>query len=101
MAKTARPSGKARAIKLGSDLRIGGAAAAFDALRAAAKKPEKLVAVDASEVEKVDAAGLQAVLVGRRALAEAGKTVTWSGASAQLTAAAALLGLTESLELPQ
>ena len=101
MAKTSKPAGKARAIRLEGDLRVGGAAAAFAALSGAARKPEKHVALDASQVEKVDAAGLQALLVGRRALSEAGKTVTWAGSSAQLNAAAKLLGLAEILELPQ
>lgn len=99
MAKASKPSGKARAIKLGGDLRISGAAAALQALRTAASKPENPVAIDASEVEKVDAAGLQALYVGRQLLAQAGKAVIWTGSSAQLTAAAALLGLSEALEL--
>jgi anti-anti-sigma regulatory factor len=101
MAKTSKPAGKARAIKLDGDLRIGGVAAVLDALRGAADKPEKRVALDGSQVDKVDAAGLQALLVGRQVLVQAGKTVSWSGSSAQLKAAAALLGLAESLELPR
>ena len=101
MAKSGKSSGKVRAIKLGGDLRIGAARSAFEALRAASAKPEKQVALDAREVEKVDAAGLQAVLAGRLALAQAGKTLTWSGVSAQLAAAAGLLGLAEALELPR
>src|SRR5204862_8134039 len=101
MAKTNKSSGKVRAIKLGEDLRIGAARAAFEALRGAAAKPEKQVALDAREVEKVDAAGLQALLAGRMALAKAGKAVTWAGVAAQLGAAAALLRLSESLGLPR
>ena len=101
MAKNAKASGKVRAVKLGGDLRIGTAKAAFDALRGAAAKPERQVALDALEVEKIDAAGLQALLAGRMALAKAGKTVTWTGVSPQLGAAAALLGLAETLELPR
>jgi anti-anti-sigma regulatory factor len=101
MAKSGKGSAKARAVKLDADLRVGGAAAVFEALRAAARKPEKSVALDGSEVEKVDAAGLQALLAGRQALAEAGKNVTWSATSAQLSAAATLLGLNENLELPR
>jgi len=101
MAKTGKASAKARAVKLDADLRIGGATAVFEALRAAARKPEKSVALDGSEVEKVDAAGLQALLAGRHALTKAGKKVLWSGASAQLSAAATLLGLNDPLELPR
>ena len=100
MAKSGKSSGKVRAVKLGDDLRIGAAKAAFESLRSAAAKPEKQVTLDAGEVEKVDAAGLQALLAGRMALAQAGKAVTWAGVSAQLGAAAGLLGLAESLELP-
>ncbi|HXI36415.1 MAG TPA: STAS domain-containing protein [Burkholderiales bacterium] len=101
MAKTGKAAAKARALKLEGDLRIGGAAAVLELLRAAARKPEKLVALDASQVEKVDAAGLQALLVGRQLLAQAGKSVSWTTPSTQLTAAAALLGLAERLELPR
>jgi len=101
MAKTGKPAGKARALKLEGDLRIGGAAAVLELLRAAARKPEKQVSLDASQVEKVDAAGLQALLVGRQLLAQAGKSISWAAPSAQLTAAAALLGLAERLELPR
>lgn len=101
MAKTGKAAGKARALKLEGDLRIGGASAALELLRAAARKPEKQVSLDASQVEKVDAAGLQALLVGRQLLAQAGKSVVWKAPSAQFTAAAALLGLAEPLGLPR
>jgi anti-anti-sigma regulatory factor len=101
MAKTGKTSAKARAVKLDADLRVGSAAAVFQALREAARKPEKSVTLDGSEVEKVDAAGLQALLAGRQALAQAGKKVTWNATSAQLCAAAILLGLNENLELPR
>jgi len=101
MAKNAKASGKVRAIKLGGDLRIGAAKDAFEALRGAAAKPEKQVALDARDVEKIDAAGLQALLAGRSALAKAGKAVSWTGVSPQLCAAAGLLGLSETLELPR
>jgi len=101
MAKTGKPAGKARALKLEGDLRIGAAAAMLEMLRAAARKPEKHIALDAHLVEKVDAAGLQALLVGRQLLAQAGKSVTWTAPSAQFTAAAALLGLAEPLGLPR
>jgi anti-anti-sigma regulatory factor len=99
MAKVSKPSGKARAIKLGGDLRISGAAAVLEALRSAAGRPESHAILDASGVEKVDAAGLQALYVGRQLLAQAGKTVSWKGKPGQLAAAAELLGLSEALEL--
>lgn len=98
MAKTNKAS-ETKTIKLATDLRIAGAAAAFGALRSAAEAAEPRVALDARQVEKVDAAGLQALLAGRQALASAGKALSWAGCSAQLTAAAGLLGLAEHLEL--
>ncbi len=101
MAKTSKASEAVKTIKIGRDLRIAGAAGAFAALRSAAEGAERRIALDARQVDKVDAAGLQALLAGRRALGSAGKGVSWVGCSAQLKAAAALLGLAESLELPQ
>src|ERR1041384_7644019 len=97
MAKTSKAAGASRTVKVARDLRIAAAATAFDDLRSAAKSRESRVALDAGEVEKVDAAGLQALLAGRRALEDAGKTVTWSGCSAQLKSAAGLLGLAQPL----
>lgn len=101
MAKTGKAAQGIKTIKVASDLRIAAAAAAFEALRSAAAGAEKRIALDARQVEKVDAAGLQALLAGRRALERGGKTVSWAGCSAQLKAAAGLLGLTEALELAQ
>jgi anti-anti-sigma regulatory factor len=100
VAKTSKAA-ETKTIKLADDLRIAGAAAAFGALRGAAEGADKRIALDARQVEKVDAAGLQALLAGCQALGRAGKVVSWVGCSAQLAAAAALLGLTESLELPR
>jgi anti-anti-sigma regulatory factor len=90
-----------KTVKIGRELRIATAGAAFVALRKAAGGSEARIALDAGQVEKIDAAGLQALLAGRAALARAGKAVTWAGCSPQLTAAATLLGLGESLELPK
>jgi anti-anti-sigma regulatory factor len=100
VAKSSKAS-DTKTIKLGRDLRIAGAAEAFGALLGAAEGAESRVALDARQVEKVDAAGLQALLAGRHALSGAGKSVSWAGCSPQLTAAAGLLGLTEHLELPR
>lgn len=101
MAKTGKASEGPRTIKIAADLRVAGAAATFSALLEAAEAAESRIALDARQVEKVDAAGLQALLAGRRALTGAGKGVSWLGCSAQLIAAAGLLGLAESLELPR
>jgi anti-anti-sigma regulatory factor len=100
VAKSSKAS-ETKTIKLAPDLRIAGAAAAFAALRGAAEAAESAVALDARQVEKIDAAGLQALLAGRRALSGAGKKLSWVGCSAQLAAAAGLLGLAEQLELPR
>jgi anti-anti-sigma regulatory factor len=100
VAKTSKTSEAAKTVKIARDLRIAGAAAAYAALRAAAAAPEGRVALDARQVEKVDAAGIQALLAGRRAIAGAGKRIVWEGCSAQLRSAVALLGLQEELELP-
>lgn len=81
------------------DLRIAGAAAAYASLRSAAEGPAARIAIDATQVEKVDAAGVQALLAGRKALEQAGRQPTWAGISPQLKAAAQLLGLAELLEL--
>jgi anti-anti-sigma regulatory factor len=70
-------------------------------LRKAAAAPEARCVLDARQVEKVDAAGLQALYAGRDLLARAGKTLGWAGCSPQLAAAAALLGLVDALELPK
>ena len=101
MAKTSKASEAAKTIKIARDLRISGAAATFAALRSAADAAERRIALDARQVEKVDAAGLQALLAGRKALDSAGKALSWVGCSEQLKTAAGLLGLAESLELPR
>jgi ABC-type transporter Mla MlaB component len=99
VAKTSKAAEAVKTLKLARDLRIAGAAAAYGALREVAEAQDRRVALDARQVEKVDAAGLQALLAGRRLLTEAGKTVTWTGCSAQLKSAAELLGLAEPLGL--
>lgn len=99
VAKTNKAAGSGRSIKLGRDLRISTASATFRSLRDAAVGPEPKILLDARQVEKADAAGLQALVAGRRALEQAGKRVEWSGATEQLKAAAALLGLEDALGL--
>ena len=99
MAKTGKAAEEVKTIKVAGDLRIAAAAATFDVLRKAAESADQSVALDGGDVEKVDAAGLQALLAGRQALVRAGKTVSWTGCSAQLKAAASLLGLAGPLEI--
>lgn len=100
MAKTSKGSEAGKTLKVARDLRIAGAAEAYAALRAAAKSADKRIVLDAAQVEKVDAAGLQALLAGCRAISQAGKTITWAGCSPQLASAAAVLGLAGPLGMP-
>ncbi len=97
MTEASRGGEGAGEVLLARDLRIGGAAAAYAALRSAAEGASEDVALDGGEVEKVDAAGLQALIAGRRLLAEAGKATHWRAVSAPLRAAADLLGLASPL----
>ena len=101
VAKTNKAADSTKTIQVAADLRVAAAAAAFSALQAAAKARESRVAIDGRAVERIDAAGLQALLVGRRALLESGKSVSWAGCSAQLKSAAELLGLAEPLGIGQ
>jgi anti-anti-sigma regulatory factor len=100
VAKTSKNSGQ-KTIRVPADLRIAAAGAAYSALQGAAAGPSGRIALDASQVEKVDAAGIQALLGGRRVLEQSGKQLSWTGISPQLKAAAQLLGLAEALELSE
>lgn len=100
MAKTSKASEASKTLKVARDLRVATAAATYASLRAAAAAQESRIVLDARQVEKVDAAGIQALLAGRGTLAAAGKKLAWLGCSVQLESAAALLGLTQALELP-
>jgi anti-anti-sigma regulatory factor len=101
MAKQGKASQAVKAIKVAEDLRIAGAAAAYGVLQAAAAGTESRVLLDGRRVEKVDTAGLQALLAGRQALARAGKSVSWAGCSPQLKAAAELLGVADALGMAE
>lgn len=100
MAKTSKAAEGSKPIKLGRDLRIATAADTFRVLRAAAAGPDRKVVLDAGQVEKADAAGLQALLAGRLEIRRAGKSLSWKTCTPQLKSAATLLGLAEALELP-
>jgi ABC-type transporter Mla MlaB component len=58
------------------------------------------VVLDGSQVERVDTAALQLLLLFRREAVARDCTVSWHGASGALGEAAALLGLAQTLELP-
>ena len=61
-ARANRSNAQARVVALGEDLRIANAAATFETLAAAAQGGA--VAIDASQVARVDGAGLQALVAG-------------------------------------
>ena len=100
MAKTSKAAEGVKTVKIERDLRIGAASSIFASLRAAGQGKEARVSLDGRQVEKVDAAGLQALLAGRRLLEAAGKSVAWAGCSPQLVAGAGLLGLAGPLGIP-
>jgi ABC-type transporter Mla MlaB component len=58
------------------------------------------VVLDGSRVERVDTAALQLLVLFRREMAACGGSMSWHRASGVLGEAAALLGLTQTLELP-
>lgn len=58
------------------------------------------VELDGRQVERVDTAALQLLVLLRRELDGRGGTLAWRGSSAALNDAAGLLGLAEILELP-
>ena len=55
----------------------------------------------ASELQRVDTAGLQLLIAFLRAAHDRGLTVTWQEVGSALTSSAQLLGLADALELPQ
>lgn len=93
----AATSGPVR-VALPADCRIADLPAVKAELQAALAAPS--AELDASAVERVDTAALQLLAVFRREAASKGLAVAWTGASAALCDAAALLGLAHTLELP-
>jgi anti-anti-sigma regulatory factor len=83
---------------LGEDLRIGRAREVADLLSQAAT--EGVVEIDAAQVERVDAAGLQALAAGIARLRAAHVTCRWGAVSPTLSSSAAVSGLASALELP-
>ncbi len=88
-------------VALGSDLRIGRARTVLNLLEAANKTTAKSasVVIDAAEVSKIDAAGLQALTVAIVRFRTAGIKWRWHNPSPILTNAAKLLGLDRALEI--
>jgi anti-anti-sigma regulatory factor len=85
--------GKAVRLVFPAALEIGDAKALIAIVgRALRKKPQSLV-LDAGALERVDAAVLQALVVGWQAAKDAGVTARWQGCSANLVSSAKLVGL--------
>ena len=97
MARANRSNAEARLVALGEDLRIAHAAAIFETLAAAAQGGS--LAIDASRVARVDAAGLQALAAGLARLRAAGVQWRWQEVSATLSTAAGIAGLGAILAL--
>jgi anti-anti-sigma regulatory factor len=85
------------AIVLGPDLRIAQAGDVF--ARIVAARGAREVVLDAAEVAKVDAAGLQALAAALVTLRTAGVAWRWHTASGTLSSAAALAGLGAILQI--
>jgi anti-anti-sigma regulatory factor len=88
---------ESRRVSLGEDLRIARAAEVASLLASASDADS--IEIEAAQVERVDAAGLQALAVGIARLRKAKVACHWSGVSPVLAASAALAGLAEALEL--
>lgn len=88
------------AITFKGSLDVTEARAARDSLDAALTRalPIELVA---SELQRVDTAGLQLLLAFTHAAHRRGLQVAWCGVSAALAGGAELLGLAQALELPK
>ncbi|MEY2169484.1 MULTISPECIES: STAS domain-containing protein [unclassified Rhodanobacter] len=86
------------AVVLPPDCRMATLAALHTELVAAL--PGGAVELDGSQVERVDTAALQLLVLLRRALDGRGGALAWRGSSAALNDAAGLLGLAKILELP-
>ena len=97
MARANRTNSPARRIALGDDLRIGAARATFAALMAAADSP--VVEIDAKKVERIDGAGLQALVAALTRLRAGGVDCRWTDVPPALSQAAALAGLGATLAL--
>jgi anti-anti-sigma regulatory factor len=96
MASRTRSRPEARKITLAADLRIGTARAAFESITAGPNAGG--LDIDASQVERVDAAGLQALVAALARLRAARVTFHLRAMSGALASAAQLAGLSAALE---
>jgi len=97
MART-KNRAESRRISLGGDVRIARAAEVMKLLADA--RAAEAIEIDGAEVERVDAAGLQALVAGLSRLRAAKVSCRWSAVSPALAASAELAGLDEALQLP-
>jgi anti-anti-sigma regulatory factor len=95
MASRTRSRPEARKLVLGSDLRIADARAAFESL--AGQAAHGAVEIDASQVARVDAAGLQALAAAIARMRASRVKCRWTAVSGTLAGAAALSGLARAL----
>ena len=97
MARTKSRS-ESRRISLGGDVRI---ARAGELVKLFADAREAgFVEIDATEVERVDGAGLQALAAGLARLRAAHVKCRWAGVSPALASSAEVAGLKKALQLP-
>ena len=92
-----RARSEPRRVSLGDDLRIARAREVWALLSASPAARE--VEIDASQVGRVDAAGLQALAAGVAALGAAKVRIRWSAVSPVLEASIALTGFASALEM--
>jgi anti-anti-sigma regulatory factor len=85
-----------RRVSLGEEVRIGRAREILELLAAGDGAP---VEIDASQVGRVDAAGLQALAAGVTRLRAAKVAVSWSAVPEALASAASTAGLSTVLKL--
>ncbi|KUJ71576.1 STAS domain-containing protein [Thiomicrospira sp. WB1] len=86
-------------LTLPESLTIHQIEAHFGGLKLALDSDADLFKLDAGEVESVDTAGLQSLLVLVKQLQAAGKQIEWINAGDAITQAADRVGLTEKLKL--
>jgi anti-anti-sigma regulatory factor len=91
-------AGAAASVQLPADCRMAAQAALKAELQAALTAGA--IVLDGGQVERVDTAALQLLVVFRRELEASGGTLAWHGTSSALSEAASLLGLAQLLNLP-
>jgi len=90
--------GDAASVQLPADCRMAAQAALKAELLGAL--PAGAIVLDGGQVERIDTAALQLLVLFRRELDAGGGTLAWRGASDVLHEAASLLGLAQLLNLP-